>query len=185
MDSPATAAARYSRGAIAFHWIIVILIILNFIGAWEAEDLTGADKAYAMAGHKAFGITILVLTVGRILWRIFRKPPPMLETLKAWEVALARVTHSLFYFLTLAVPLAGWGLHSAAMKGKPVAIFGLGDVPALPVGTDKPTIGLFHDLHETFATLLLVLLVLHIAAALKHQFLDRDGTLRRMVPFLK
>ena len=85
----------------------------------------------------------------------------------------------------LAVPLAGWSLHSAATSGKPVTIFGLVEVPALPVGSDKPTVGMFHDLHETFATLLLVLLVLHVAAALKHALIDRDGTLRRMMPFVK
>jgi cytochrome b561 len=181
----AAAAARYSRGAMALHWIIALLIVLNFIGAWEAEDLEGAEKAYAMAGHKAFGITILTLTVLRIVWRFTHKPPPLLESLKAWEAAFAKVTHSLFYFLMLAVPLAGWSLHSAASNGKPVAIFGLTQVPALPVGSDKPTVGMFHDLHETFATLLLVLLVLHVAAALKHALIDRDGTLRRMVPFVK
>ena len=98
---------------------------------------------------------------------------------------MARVTHLLFYVLMVAVPLAGLGLHSAFGKGKPVSLFGLVDFPALPVGSDKPTIGLFHELHEVTATAMLVLFALHVAAALKHQFLDRDGTLARMVPFLR
>ncbi len=136
-----------------------------------------------MGYHKATGIVILLLTLVRIGWRLINPPPPLLETLKTWEAALARVTHALFYVLMLAVPLAGLGLHSAFGQGKPVSIFGLFDFPALPVGIDKPTIGLFHELHEVTATAMLVLLGLHVAAALKHQFLDRDGTLARMKPF--
>jgi cytochrome b561 len=185
MDITATAAARYSLGAIALHWIIAILIILNVIGAWESEDLQGAEKAYAMAGHKAFGITILVLTVLRIVWRFTHKPPPLLETLKSWEAAFAKVAHTLFYFLMLAVPLAGWTVHSAATGGKAVAIFELFNFPGLPLTQDKAMAGLFREIHETLATLMVVLLVLHIAAALKHQFFDRDGTLGRMIPWLQ
>lgn len=184
MDS-SEAQARYSRVAIALHWIIAIMILLNFWGAFEAEDLKGAEKAWAMAGHKAMGLTILALTVARLLWRIFRRPPPLVETLEAWEAAVAKVTHWLFYFLTLAVPMAGWAMHSAAKEGAPVSWFGQFDIPALPVSSDKPTIGMFHEMHEIFAFLMLGLIVLHVAAALKHQFADRDGTLRRMLPFAK
>lgn len=184
MDTTA-AAARYSRGAIALHWIIAILILANFVVAWLAEDAPKADAAVMMGNHKAIGISVLMLTVLRIVWRFTHRPPPLQETLKSWEAALAKVTHTLFYFLMLAVPLAGWGLHSAFSKGMPVNLFGLVDFPAMPVGFDKPTIGLFHELHEVTATLMLVLVALHIAAALKHQFYDKDGTLRRIVPFLR
>lgn len=184
MDT-AQARVRYSRVAIALHWIIAIMILLNFIGAFAAEDLPPAEKAYAMAGHKAMGITILTLSVLRLVWRIAFRPPPLVETLKAWEAALAKVTHWLFYFLTTAVPMAGWGLHSSAKAGAPVSWFGQFDIPALPVGSDKPTVGMFHEMHEIFAFLMLGLIVLHVAAALKHQFFDRDGTLGRIVPFMK
>jgi cytochrome b561 len=159
------------------------LIIGNFVGAWTSEDLPRDQRMIMMGYHKATGIVILLLTLVRIGWRLINPPPPLLETLKTWEAALARVTHALFYVLMLAVPLAGLGLHSAFGQGKPVSIFGLFDFPALPVGIDKPTIGLFHELHEVTATAMLVLLGLHVAAALKHQFLDRDGTLARMKPF--
>ena len=178
-------ATRYSRGAIILHWLIALLIIGNFIGAWTSEDLPRDQRMVMMGYHKATGVVILLLTLVRIGWRLVYRPPAMLETLKGWEAMLARVTHLLFYGLMLAVPLAGLGLHSAFSKGKPVSLFGLADFPALPVGWDKPTIGLFHELHEVTATAMLVLLGLHLAAALKHQFLDRDGTLARMVPFLR
>lgn len=185
MDTAASSAARYSRGAIALHWIIALLIVLNFVVAWLAEDAPKEDAAVMMGNHKAIGITILALTVARIVWRLTHKAPPLLESLKAWEAALAKVTHGLFYLLMIAIPVAGWGLASAYGKGKPVSMFGLFDVPALPVGHDKATVGMFHDLHEVTATLMLVLFVLHVGAALKHQFLDKDGTLARMLPWAR
>ncbi len=185
MDTATLPLARYSRGAIALHWIIALLIALNFAAAWVAEDMPKPDAALVMANHKAIGITVLVLTVLRIVWKLAHPAPPLVETLKAWEAALAKVTHVLLYGLMLAIPLAGWGLHSAFGQGKPVSIFGLFNVPALPVGSDKPTIGMFHELHEITATLMLVLFAIHVGAALKHHFVDKDGTMRRMVPFLK
>lgn len=181
--STTTSAARYSRGAIILHWLIALLIIGNFIGAWTSEDLPRDQKIVIMGYHKATGIVILLLTLVRIGWRVVYRPPALLDTLKTWEAALARVTHTLFYVLMLAVPLAGLGLHSAFGKGKPVSIFGMFDFPALPVGSDKPTIGLFHELHELTATAMLVLFGLHVAAALKHQFIDRDSTMARILPF--
>lgn len=183
--STTDSAARYSRGAIVLHWLIALLIIGNFIGAWTSEDLPRDQRMIMMGYHKAIGVVILLLTLVRIGWRVIYRPPVLLETPKTWEAALARVTHLLFYVLMLAVPLAGLGLHSAFGKGKPVSLFGLLDFPALPVGSDKPTIGLFHELHEVTATAMLVLFGLHVLAALKHQFVDRDGTLARMVPFLR
>ena len=184
MEPTANPTVRYSRGAIALHWIIAILIMANFAIAWRAEDLPKEEAFAVMGYHKAVGMLVLLFTVLRIVWRFTNRPPPLVETLKSWEAAIAKVTHGLFYFLMLAVPIAGWGLHSSFVK-MPVGIFGLFGIPALPVGQDKPTQGMFHELHEVFATLMLVLLVLHILAALKHQFIDRDGTLRRMLPFLK
>ena len=183
--STTDSAARYSRGAIILHCVIALLIIGNFIGAWISEDLPRDERMVMMGYHKATGVIILLLTLVRIGWRLVNRPPALLDTLKTWEAALARVTHLLFYVLMVAVPLAGLGLHSAFGKGKPVSLFGLVDFPALPVGSDKSTIGLFHELHEVTATAMLVLFALHVAAALKHQFLDRDGTLARMVPFLR
>lgn len=181
--STVSPAARYSLGAIAFHWAIALLIALNFIGAWSSEDLEGAEKAYAMAGHKAMGLLILALTVLRIVWRITHAPPPLRETLKAWEVALAKVVHGLLYLLMLGIPMAGWAMHSAFSGGKPVSFFGLFDIPGLPLAADKATAGIFHEMHEVFAALMLLLLALHVVAALKHQLLDRDNSMRRMLPW--
>ena len=113
MTEPEQTAGRYSAVAMLLHWLLAALIGLNFLGAWMAEDAAKAEKMQMMAGHKAMGLTILILTLIRILWRVLRRPPALLDSLKAWEIALARVTHALFYFLMLAIPLAGWALHSA------------------------------------------------------------------------
>ncbi|MGB7655287.1 MAG: cytochrome b [Novosphingobium sp.] len=184
MDSTNTSAARYSRGAIVLHWLIAVLIVLNIAAAFVSEEMSKDDRATVMANHKAIGIIVLLLTVLRIVWRLMHRPPPLLESLKAWEAALSRVVHAGFYFLMLAIPLTGWAMSSAFSKGAGVSLFGLVTVPALPVGYDKPTAGLFAELHELLAFGMIALIVLHVAGALKHQLIDKDDTLRRMVPWM-
>ena len=183
MDRDRTAQQRYSHGAIALHWIIALLIAMNYFIAWRADGLPKPLRMEVMGYHKAWGILILALSVLRLVWRFTHRPPPLLESLKSWEAALAKVTHWLFYGLIIAVPLAGWSLHSAASNGMAVSWFGLFGVPALPVGGDKQTIGLFRELHEMSATLMLGLIALHVAASLKHIVIDRDGTMRRILPW--
>lgn len=179
------AGGRYTRGAIAFHWIIAALILLNFGLVWIADGVPKAEKGLIIANHKAIGLTILTLSVLRILWRIAHPAPPFSTTLKVWEAALARVVHSLFYFLIVAIPLSGWAMSSAASGGKAVGFFGLFDIPGLPFSQNKVQAGIFHEVHEMLALLTLCLLFLHVAGALKHQFFDRDGTLGRMIPWLR
>lgn len=174
MSIQTATAARYAKGSVILHWLIALLIAGNFVAAWVAEDMPKAERMQVMGNHKAIGLIVLALTVLRIVWRLMHKAPPLAETLKAWEVALAKLIHAGFYLLMLGIPLAGWGLSSAFGQGKPVSVFGLFDVPALPVGSDKPTIGMFHELHEIGATLMLVLIGLHVARALKHRILDKD-----------
>lgn len=182
MDPISPAAIRYSRGAIILHWTIALLIIGNVAGAFLSEGMAKPDRAQIMALHKAFGITILLLSLVRIGWRLMHPPPPLVETLSTWEAALAKVTHWLFYILMLALPVSGWAFVSAAGAGKPVNMFGLFDLPALPVGYDKLTAGMFQTIHGALGFVMIGLFVLHVAGALKHQWLDRDGTLRRMLP---
>lgn len=185
MNNTAASAARYSQGAIVMHWLIALMIAANFVIAWSAEDLPKPERMALMNNHKALGLTILALTLLRLVWRATHTPPPLVETLKAWEAALAKVTHSLFYFLMVAIPVAGWGMISASAKGSPIPIFGMFDMPLLPVGKDKAIGDMFHESHEVLATAMLVLLGLHVLAALKHQFIDKDATARRMLPWLR
>lgn len=112
MNIQTAAAARYAKGSVILHWLIALLIALNFVAAWVAEDMPKPEKMQVMGNHKAIGLIVLALTVLRIVWRLMHKPPPLAETLKAWEVALAKVTHAAFYFLMLGIPLAGWAMSS-------------------------------------------------------------------------
>jgi len=179
------AGARYSLGAIVLHWAIAALIVLNFLLVWTSEDAPKPEHEALIANHKAVGLVILALSVLRLAWRAVHPSPPFAETLRAWEAALAKVVHSLFYLLLLAIPLTGWAMVSLGNGGEPVDIFGLFTVPGLPFAADRRQAGTVHEVHELFATLTLVLLALHVAAAIKHQFIDRDTTLARMVPWLK
>jgi cytochrome b561 len=175
--------ARYSAGAIAFHWIIAVLVALNYAFAWIAEDLPKEQAGQLMGNHKAVGITVLLLTVARILWRLTHRPPAFLTSLQPWEAMLARVTHGLFYVLMIAIPLAGWLMHSAYSGGAPVNAFGLFSYPGLPLAADKAGAHTAGEVHEVLATAMLFLAGLHVLGALKHQFLDRDGSLARMLPW--
>lgn len=178
-----TISSQYSRVAVILHWLLALFIAANFIIAWVADDFPKAERMQMMGIHKAIGLTVLALTVIRIIWRLMHKPPPLSSALAAWEVALARVTHFLFYVLLLAIPLTGWGMASG--HGQPISWFGLFNVPALPVGSSKAVGGVFHESHELLGIVMLVLLGLHVLGALKHQFLDHDDTMARMLPHLR
>ncbi|MFM5885007.1 MAG: cytochrome b [Novosphingobium sp.] len=181
MDTATTPAARYSRGAVILHWLIAVLIALNFAAAWVAEDMPKPEAMQIMGNHKAIGILILLLTVARIAWRLTHRPPPPSPDLAAWEVALSKVTHVLLYVLMLSIPLGGWATHSAWSGGKPVSLFGLIDWPGLPIAQNKVLGETFGEAHGAFATVMLGLLALHVAGALKHRILDRHpDALKRM-----
>ena len=174
------AAMRYSTGAIILHWLIAVLIALNFAAAWVAEDLPKPEQMQVMANHKAIGITVLLLTLVRIGWRLMHVAPPLSPHLKTWEAGLAKAVYGLLYLVMLALPVTGWGMHLTGSGGKPVNVFGVFAYPGLPVAHDKALSDVFHEMHGLFATLMLALLFLHVAGALKHQFIDRDGEMRRM-----
>ena len=182
MENANSAEARYTRVAIAFHWIIAALIVLNFALIWSADDASEAVEQQIKGYHFAVGLLILMLTVLRIIWRLMNPAPPYVDTLQAWEVALAKVVNALFYFLMIAIPLTGWAMVSAASGGHSIGFFGLFEFPGLPFSKDRGTAGVFHEVHEVFAIGMLVLFALHVAAALKHRVIDRDGTMQRMLP---
>lgn len=175
-------AQRYNRVAMILHWLIALLIVLNFAAAWVAETMPRPERMQIMANHKSIGLTVLILTILRIVWRISHRPPAFQRTLQPWERTLATVVHSAFYILMIGMPLTGWAMVSA---GGPVKVFGLFAMPALPVPTTDAAGDTFHDVHVKLAWLMLGLFALHVLGALKHQFLDRDHTLGRMIPFLR
>jgi cytochrome b561 len=169
-------------GAVAqfLHWLIVILIILQFTLALMADDLpSGMKKLALLARHKSFGITILMLALIRLAWRSSNPTPALPPTLKSWEQTLARLTHVLLYVLLFAIPLTGWMMSSA--RGFPVSWFGFFTLPNL-VPKDKTLYDFFVVTHETLAWTLAAVVALHVLAALKHHYVLKDDVLRRMLP---
>ncbi len=169
---------RYNRVAMALHWLIALLMIpMLFFG----EDLMNKHGGPALPSlHVTIGVTILILTLVRLAWRIAHPPPPLPETMPGWEKAASKASHALFYFLLIALPLTGWLAFPKFLLESKIAgirFFGLFTVPV------TPDLGLpFGLLHSLGGKLGIGLLILHVAAALKHHFYNRDNVLRRMLP---
>lgn len=171
---------RYGAVAQFLHWLIVALIITQFILASKADDLPlGPAKIGVLAQHKSFGMTIFMLAVLRLLWRLANPVPRLPSTTPHWQRIAAHLSHLALYGLILITPLFGWMMSSA--RNFPVSWFGMFTFPDL-VQPDRARYEFFHDVHETLAISLLVIAALHVAAALKHHFIDRDDVLRRMLP---
>jgi cytochrome b561 len=172
---------KYSRTAIALHWIIAILVIANVVLVSMAEGLPREAKAIYMAPHKAIGVSILLLSLLRLFWRMGHKPPVMPDAITGWQAKLGKTVHALFYFLIIAVPLSGWLMASAHPQAPPVSFFGLFDI-TMPIGKNEGLAGIGHDAHEILTKPLVILIFLHVIGALKHQFADRLPFIQRMWP---
>jgi cytochrome b561/polyisoprenoid-binding protein YceI len=172
---------RWGSVSQLLHWLIVALIALQAaLGLTGLMLPLGIEKLAVLARHKSIGITILGLAALRLLWRWLNPTPPLPSNLKPYERFLAHFTHAALYVLLFAMPLTGWIMSSA--RGFPVSWFNLYQLPDL-VGKSAP---LYHAMVRTHAVLAIALaltLVLHIAGALKHHFVLKDDTLRRMLPF--
>jgi len=171
---------RYGAIAQLLHWLVVALIITQFLLALKAESLSpGPAKIAVLAQHKSFGMTIFGLAVIRLVWRLFNPVPPMPVGPPQWQRAVAHVSHGALYTLIMITPLFGWMMSSA--RNFPVSWFGLFTFPDL-IQPDKPKYEFFHEAHEVLAFTLLAIALVHAFAALKHHFVDRDDVLRRMLP---
>jgi cytochrome b561 len=172
---------KYSKIAILFHWALAILIGANILLATLSEDLPRAARAAYMSPHKAIGISILILTIGRILWRLGHRPPSIPAQISGLQAAIGRMAHILFYILMIVMPLTGWLMIGANGKAAPVDFFGLFTVD-MAVGKNTGLAEVAHEGHEFLATPLIILIGLHVLGALKHQFIDRMPFLQRMWP---
>lgn len=173
---------RYSGPAITAHWLIALLILAAFpLGLYMSDLPLSPNKLKLYSYHKWTGITVLLLFVPRILWRLTHTPPKALP-MPAWQHKIAEGTHHLLYLLMFLVPLTGWLMSSA--KGFQVVYFGVLPIPDLIA--KNPELGdLLKEVHEALNWILFGLVGLHVAGALKHHIIDRDSTLRRMLPFGK
>ena len=174
--------SRYSAVSMALHWVVAALVIGQVL-LISAADQEGPNRALWIATHKANGISILLLTLLRLGWRLKHPAIPLPATTPRWQRLAARTTHILFYVVLVAMPLTGWLASSAAGRG--FEWYGLFNWPLLPVGGGRETAGLMMAIHGAVVKSLYILIALHIAGALKHYFIDRDNVLQRMLPFLR
>jgi cytochrome b561 len=174
---------RYSSTAILLHWLIALLIIGTFTLGLVMTDIPGLTptKLRYVSWHKWAGVTVLGLAALRLLWRLGNKPPALPVSTQAWQQRAAHALHALLYVLILAVPASGYAFTLAS--GVPVTYLGLFKLPVL----FPPDAALKHVLREVHYWLdmsLAAAVALHVAAAFKHQFVDRDGLMGRMLPFV-
>lgn len=171
---------KHPPASIALHWLTLILIIGSFSLVWYADGIEDRELHKALiALHRSLGLSVLLLTLLRLVLRPLLSRPQPLAAGKA-EQRLAASTHALLYGLLLGIPLVGWLLSNAA--GRTVSWFALVDLPAL-LARNRDLADQLHDVHEALATGLLVLIALHSLAALWHHAIRKDETLTRMLPF--
>jgi cytochrome b561 len=188
---PRTARSTYSAVAIALHWLIALLILTNIGLAWYFNTLKGPDAVPPIQLHKSIGLTVLLLTLVRIGWRLTHRPPPLPATMAPWQVWIARVTHVLLYVVMLGMPLSGWAMVSASplIRVHPTVLYGVVPWPAVPFpGFSSDQLHdarhLLKTIHGLGAWLAYATVSLHVAGALKHYLIDRDDVVARMIPFL-
>ena len=190
----------YTKTAKLLHWLIAILIFGMFALGWFMTDIpkeaakqtvfdifnlgifhwTVAEeispRSFYFNVHKSFGVTIFALVIIRIVWRLTHKPPALLISYKAFERKLATSAHHLLYLLMISLPLSGAIMAVYSKYG--IKWFGMPFIKGLD---NNPMRLIFKDTHEIIGLILVSILVLHIAGALKHQFIDKDDTLKRML----
>lgn len=166
--------AKYSRVARILHWSMGVLIIANLAGGL-LHDLN-ADLIMPL--HKATGVLLLALAVLRILWRMVKPAPAFPAAMSLGERAVASFTHAILYAFMVLIPLSGWIMVSAFPR--PLPFYGLFELPKFNIVKDSALWGVAAEGHELMAFAMIALLLLHIAAALRHHFVLKDGILARM-----
>lgn len=190
---------RYTKIAIILHGLIALGVFAMFALGWYMSEIPkeapkqmafdlfdmgvytwqlaeeASPRAFYFNLHKSIGITLLALIALRVFWRITHQPPAMLTSYKAWERKLATGTHHLLYLLMIAVPVAGVLMSLYSKYG--AMWFGIELIPGLD---NKNLRDIFKEMHEVIGFVLLLLIILHILGALKHKFIDKDDTMKRM-----
>jgi len=183
---------RYSHVAIALHWTIAILLLSNIGIAWYFNTLHGMARLSPIALHQSIGLTVLVLSVARLVWRLVNPPPKLPGYVTGWEKLLSTVVHWSFYVVMIGLPLTGWAMRSASPLHHilPIKLFfipwpAIGPLASMAPDQAKSAEHLFEAAHGLLGKLAYGLIVLHVAGALKHQFISRDDVVARMIPILK
>lgn len=192
-------STRYGSIAQILHWttalLAVALLVIGKMGLVDAEHAGSAGFMW----HGSLGVLVLALVAARLLWRLVSAPPQFPSTMTRLARIAATTMHVSLYAVLVALPLSGW--LAASAEGSPVNFFNVATIPAwersgpapaasaalpraqsAPQATEEDSEDLAKEVHELLGDALIILVSLHILAALKHQFVDRDGLLRRMLP---
>jgi cytochrome b561 len=175
---------RYDRIAITLHWLIALGVIAQIALGWWMIDIPkqpAGVRAYWFNLHKSIGLTVGLLIVARIAWRLTHRPPPLPATLPRWQARAARTSHALLYVCMLAMPVSGY--LGSSFSGYPIRYFGM-TVPGWG-WKDEVLKDALSTVHYSAAWLFMALIALHVAAALKHWLFDRDTVFERMAPRLQ
>lgn len=173
---------RYSTVSLTLHWLTAAFVVTQVVLISAADNAEGPAAGSFIGLHKSVGLTILVLTLARLAWRLANPAIPLPAETPRWQKMAARTTHVLFYVVLLALPMTGWLASSAG--GRAIEWFGLFQWPLLPVGGGREAAGAFMDIHRAVVKSLYILIALHVLGALKHHFINRDNVLHRMIPLI-
>ncbi len=180
MNAP---SATYTRSAIALHWLVALIILCSFpVGLYMVELPLSPQKLKIYSWHKWAGVTVFLLALVRVAWRLSHPAPTLPPTMPDWQRRAAQITHVLLYALIVVIPLTGWLMSSA--KGFQTVYFGVLAIPDL-LGKNKELGDALALVHRVLNYTLAALVVGHVSAAIKHHIVDRDDVLVRMLPFLK
>ena len=169
---------RYNPISVVFHWLMAAIIVATWSIAIVVSDMPlSPARITGYSWHKWLGVTVFFLVLLRLVWRATHPAPQLEIKMPAWQERAMQLTHFALYLLMMVIPLVGWLMSSA--KGYTVNYFGLFELPDL-LSKDKALGHQLKDLHEYLADILVALVCLHVLAALKHQFIDKDGLLSRM-----
>jgi cytochrome b561 len=170
----------YSKLSKFLHWLIALLVIIMLSAGFFLEEIPKPYASTAWMLHKSFGISILTLMILRLVWIIHSGRPNLPLLVPVWQKFMARFVQYSLYVFVILMPLCGWIMSVAA--GKIPVFFGLFPLPLPGIEPNKGLAKLMNQSHETIAWIIICLLILHIAGAVKHHFVDRDNVLRRMLP---
>ena len=172
---------RYTRTAVALHWLVAILVLVMIgLGFWMGDIPRGTpDRTFYFNLHKSIGLTIAMVVLFRLWWRMKHPPPPLPASMPQWQMQASRISHALLYLCLVMMPLSGFSASQFTKYG--VTYFGLFKIP--PLGWESKDIYEFlQGIHGVTATVLCIVLIIHVLAALKHLLINRDGVFQRMLP---
>ena len=171
---------HYRAGAKWLHWLIALAVLgMLGVGLYMTGMRISPQKIQLYMTHKSIGLTVLALMLVRVVYRLKNPAPALPVDMPGWQKAASHISHVLLYLLLLVMPISGWLMNGAS--GFPMKYFGLVRVPDL-VARNQENLALFKAIHFYIAWTLIALIAVHVLAALKHHFIDRDSVLRRMLP---